>query len=153
MSAIISRLALPIRRPPCSSPRPIEAASIPSGISSDIPGFSKPMPMRGSTRSASRSAGRGPIIEAACWAHARRKFFELTDIASKARGKISALISPIAFEAVQKIDAVFMLERASNGLSPQERPAARRNDVASLARSDTTTRLYHWQHRGATALT
>jgi transposase len=74
----------------------------------------------------------GPIIEAACWAHARRKFFELADIASKARGKTSAVISPIAFEAVQKIDAVFMLERAINGLSPQERLAARRTDIAPL---------------------
>jgi len=74
----------------------------------------------------------GPIIEAACWAHARRKFFELADIASKARGKTSAVISPIAFEAVQKIDAVFMLERAINGLSPAERLAARRNDIAPL---------------------
>src|SRR6202047_4160799 len=74
----------------------------------------------------------GPIIEAACWAHARRKFFELADIASKARGKTSAVISPIAFEAVQKIDAVFTLEREINGLSPAQRVAARRNDVAPL---------------------
>lgn len=76
--------------------------------------------------------GRRPglIIEAAYSAHARRKFFELADIASKARGKTSAVISPIAFEAVQKIDAVFMLERAINGLSPQERLAARRADIA-----------------------
>ena len=73
----------------------------------------------------------GPIIEAACWAHARRKFFELADIASKARGK-TAVISPIAFEAVQKIDAVFMLERSINGLSPQERVAARRIDITPL---------------------
>jgi transposase len=73
-----------------------------------------------------------PITEAACWAHARRKFFELADIVSKARGKTSAVISPIAFEAVQKIDAVFMLERSINGLSPQERVAARRTDIALL---------------------
>ena len=75
----------------------------------------------------------GPIREAACWAHARRKFFELADIASKARGKTSPVISPIAFEAVQKIDAVFTLEREINGLSPAERVAARRNNVAPLA--------------------
>jgi hypothetical protein len=74
----------------------------------------------------------GPITEAACWAHARRKFFELADIASKARGKTSLVISPIAFEAVQKIDAVFTLEREINGLSPAERVAARRNDIAPL---------------------
>jgi hypothetical protein len=34
------------------------------------------------------------------------------------------VISLIAFEAVQKIDAVFMLEREINGLSPQERLTA-----------------------------
>ena len=34
-------------------------------------------------------AGRkgGPITEAACWAHARRKFFVLADVTAKARGK------------------------------------------------------------------
>src|SRR5215831_2387631 len=42
----------------------------------------------------------GPITEAGCWAHARRKLFELADIASNARkGKLTT-ISPIAFEAV-----------------------------------------------------
>ncbi len=42
----------------------------------------------------------GPIIEAACWAHARRKFFVLADIAAKARGKKPIIVSPLAFEAV-----------------------------------------------------
>jgi transposase len=74
----------------------------------------------------------GPIIEAACWAHARRKFFELADIASTARGKSKPKISPIAFEAVQKIDAIFMLERSINGLTPRERLTARRSDIAPL---------------------
>jgi transposase len=74
----------------------------------------------------------GPITEAPCWAHARRKLFELADIASKARGKTSAVISPIAFAAVQKFDAVFAAERSINGLSPAERLAARRIDVALL---------------------
>jgi transposase len=74
----------------------------------------------------------GPIIEAACWAHARRKFFELADIASTARGKTKPVISPIAFEAVQKIDAIFMLERSINGSPPQKRLATRRSDIAPL---------------------
>jgi transposase len=74
----------------------------------------------------------GPIIEAACWAHARRKFFELADIASTARGKSKPAISPIAFEAVQKIDALFTLERSINGSPPQERLAARSRDIAPL---------------------
>jgi transposase len=74
----------------------------------------------------------GPIIEAGCWSHARRKFFELADIASTARGKTKPVISPIAFEAVQKIDAIFMLERSINGLTPRERLTARRSDIAPL---------------------
>ena len=74
----------------------------------------------------------GPITEAACWAHARRKFFELADIASKARNNNSAAISPIAFAAVQKFDAIFALERGINGQSPDQRLAVRRRDVAPL---------------------
>jgi transposase len=74
----------------------------------------------------------GPITEAGCWAHARRKLFELADIASKARNGKSATISPIAFEAVQKFDAIFMLERSINGLSSEARMAARRKDIAPL---------------------
>ena len=70
----------------------------------------------------------GPITEAGCWAHARRKLFELADIASKARKGKPATISPIAFEAVQKFDAIFALERSINGCSPEARVAARRND-------------------------
>ena len=53
----------------------------------------------------------GPIIEAACWAHGRRKFFDLARL-NKA---------PIAVEAVARIDALFAIERAINGLSPEVR--------------------------------
>ena len=46
----------------------------------------------------------------------RRKFFELADIAASARhGKDAPPISPLALEAVRRIDAVFDLERAING--------------------------------------
>ena len=41
--------------------------------------------MPGSISSTSRAESRGPITEAGCWAHARRKLFELADIAAKAR--------------------------------------------------------------------
>jgi len=84
----------------------------------------------------------GPITEAPCWAHARRKFFELADVASKARSKAATLISPIAFAAVQKFDAVFAAERAINGLSPAERLAARQRDVAPLVDD-----LVEWMQR------
>jgi transposase len=84
----------------------------------------------------------GPIIEAACWAHARRKFFELADITAKARNKTSAVISPIAFEAVQRIDAIFMVERSINGSSPAERLAVRHVNSAPLVQD-----LIDWMKR------
>jgi transposase len=72
----------------------------------------------------------GPIQEAACWVHARRKFFVLADLAANARrkahGKTSAVISPIAFEAVHRIDALFDTEREINGKSADRRRAVRR---------------------------
>src|SRR5437762_14242090 len=40
----------------------------------------------------------GPITEAGCWAHARRKLFELADVASNARKEKSTTISPIRSE-------------------------------------------------------
>jgi hypothetical protein len=74
----------------------------------------------------------GPITEAACWAHGRRKFFELADVASKARNKSTAALSPLAMAAVQKIDVIFAAERAINGRPSHERLAARQSDVAPL---------------------
>ena len=51
----------------------------------------------------------GPILEAACWVHARRPFFVMADLAEnarrKAQGKKPAVISPLALEAVRRIDA------------------------------------------------
>jgi transposase len=84
----------------------------------------------------------GPITEAGCWAHARRKLFELADIASQARKEKPATISPIAFEAVRKMDAIFALERSINGLSPAARAAARRKDIAPLVHE-----LIDWMKR------
>ena len=70
-----------------------------------------------------------PVLEAACWAHARRKFFVLADISASARrkahGKAPAVISPMALEAVQRIDALFEIERAINGQSADQRQAVR----------------------------
>ena len=80
-------------------------------------------------------AGRkpGPIVEALCWSHARRKFFELADIAANLRrGKQAAPISPIALEAVKRIDAIFDVEREINGLPAEKRLAARQERSAAL---------------------
>src|SRR5262247_1302147 len=64
----------------------------------------------------------GPIVEAACWAHARRKFFDLAQI-NKA---------PIAIEAVERIDVLFAIEREINGMTPQERVRVRNERSRSL---------------------
>lgn len=78
----------------------------------------------------------GPVLEAGCFAHARRKFFELADVVSsarkKSRGQRAAMIYPIALEAVQRLDALFDIERSINGKSPAERLAVRQELSAPL---------------------
>jgi len=58
----------------------------------------------------------GPLIEAACWVHARRPFFVMADVAAdarrKAQGQTTSAISPLALEAVCRIDALFDIERS-----------------------------------------
>jgi len=57
----------------------------------------------------------GPILEAACWAHGRRKFFELAELQK----------APLAVEAVRRIDELFAIEREINGRPPDQRRAVR----------------------------
>jgi transposase len=67
----------------------------------------------------------GPIIEAACWAHGRRKLFVLADVAK----------APLAIESVRRIDAIFDVEREINGLTAEQRLAIRQVRVAPLVAS------------------
>jgi transposase len=79
------------------------------------------------------SRAQGPITPALCWAHARRQFFELADIAANARrGKNAGAISPIALAAVKRIDALFDIERGINGQSAEERLRVRKEQTAAL---------------------
>jgi transposase len=79
------------------------------------------------------SRAPGPVTAALCWAHARRQFFELADIAAQARrGNNAAAISPIALEAVRRIDALFDIERGINGQSAKERLRMRQEQSAPL---------------------
>jgi transposase len=64
-----------------------------------------------------------------CWAHARRKFFDLARL-NKA---------PIAIEAVERIDALFAIEREINGKSPSERRRVRNEHSRPLV-----TELEKW---------
>jgi transposase len=71
------------------------------------------------------------VLEAACWAHARRKFFVLAEIGLNARRKL-AVVAPLAVEAVKRIDAIFDQERMINGAAAGDRLALRRATIAPL---------------------
>ena len=70
------------------------------------------------------AAGRqpGPALEAACWAHGRRKFFELAQLQK----------APLAIEAVRRIDALFAIEREINGQPADHRRTVRQQRSRSL---------------------
>jgi transposase len=70
----------------------------------------------------------GAVTEALCWAHARRKFFELADLARAGK----APQAPLAVEAVRQIDAIFAHERTINGRTAADRLAFRREHAAPL---------------------
>lgn len=70
----------------------------------------------------------GAVTEALCWAHARRGFFELADLARGRKGPPS----PLALEAVRQIDAIFAQERLINGHAATARLAYRRVHIAPL---------------------
>ena len=62
------------------------------------------------------------MIEAACWAHGRRKLFDIAKLTK----------APIASEAVRRIDEIFAVERTINGRSAAERVAARQQQSKPL---------------------
>lgn len=92
-----------------------------------------------------RTAGR--ISEAACWAHARRKFYEIAELQK----------APIAIEAVRRIDELFAIEREINGRPPDERVAVRQARSRQLAEGlktwlDGERRKLSSKHRLAKAI-
>jgi transposase len=70
-----------------------------------------------------------PLIEAACWAHARRKYFEIYD----------STASPIAFEALERIGKLYEIEDEIRGKLPDERKAVRQERAEPLLKE-----LYDW---------
>jgi transposase len=57
----------------------------------------------------------GRVVPAACWAHVRRKFYEIAQ----------AQTSPLAHEALQRFGALYAIEAQIRGLPPDVRRAAR----------------------------
>jgi transposase len=64
----------------------------------------------------------GEIVEAACWAHARRKFYDLYVVDR----------SPIATEALQRIGALYAVERDIRGSLPALRARVRQERAGPL---------------------
>jgi transposase len=77
------------------------------------------------------------IQEAACWAHVRRKFYEIQ----------VTLTSPIAAEALDRIGRLYGIEAEIRGRQPDERRAARQ----ARAGPELET-LNAWLHRTVTTL-
>lgn len=71
----------------------------------------------------------GRIQEAACWAHVRRKFYDLQ----------VATASPVAAEAVERIGALYAIEKENRGKPPDERCAMRQARARPLI-----DQLHNW---------
>ena len=65
----------------------------------------------------------GKIIEAACWAHARRKYYDVY-VADR---------SPIASQALQHIGELYAIEREIRGRSPAQRRETRQRKSAPVS--------------------
>lgn len=68
---------------------------------------------------------RGRIFEAACWAHARRAFYELHE----------ATRSPIAAQVLEQIAALYAIEAEIRGKPPDERARSRQARAGPLLES------------------
>jgi transposase len=64
----------------------------------------------------------GKIFEAACWAHVRRKFFDIH----------AATASPIGLEALNRIGALYGIEQEIRGKPPDDRQAQRQARAGPL---------------------
>ena len=67
----------------------------------------------------------GQIVEAACWAHARRKFYDIYMVDR----------SPIATEALQRIGALYAIERDIRGTLPAQRARVRQERAGPLLKA------------------
>jgi transposase len=76
-----------------------------------------------------RLTARGDIVLAACWAHARRKFFDVHEATS----------SPIAAEALRRIAEVYAIETSIRG-----RPAEMRRQVRNTRSRPLLDAMKRW---------
>jgi transposase len=84
--------------------------------------------------------------------HARRKFFVLADVEGSARraarGTAPAVLSPICLDAVQRIDALFDIERDINGQGTEAR-----QEIWQARSAPLVADLHQWLGEQRTRLT
>jgi transposase len=128
----------PPRRPPSSGSRGIARASIQGATSNAGAASCRRTPYAGFGALYAPDRSPGAVTEALCWAHGRRKFFELADLAARRPKpgipKDVKAISPLALEAVRRIDVLFELERRLNGADAATRLALRQEEATPLVR-------------------
>jgi transposase len=136
MCATITRSADRLPRRRCSITRAIGPASTPKAHLADYAAIFQADAFGGYNKLYEADRKPGPILEAACWVHARRPFFTMADLAAnarrKAQSKTPSVISPLALEAIRRIDALFEIERSINGQSAERRRAVRQEVSAPL---------------------
>ena len=78
--------------------------------------------------------GDGRVVEAACWAHARRKFFDVH----------ATTKSPLAREAMDRIGALYKIEDAIGGRPPERRLRVRAERACSATAKLAGARHVGW---------
>ena len=116
--AMIGRRPVAIRRRCGIATRRIARASIRTRTCAASAASCRPTP----TAASRRCTTTGEIVEAACWAHARRKFYDLYVVER----------SPIAAEAMQRIGALYAIERDIRGHLPAQRVRVRQERAGPL---------------------
>ena len=112
------RMARIGRRLPCSSTRPTARASIRKTTWRASGAFCTPT----ATPASTTSSRDREVTEAACWAHVRRKFFDVH----------AASGAPLAEEALNRIGALYGVEEHNPRQPPDERRRCREEDALPL---------------------
>jgi transposase len=82
----------------------------------------------------------GRIVEAACWAHCRRKFYEIHERQERASGTL-------AHQALQRIGALYAIEQEVRGHSAEQRRLHRQTNAKPLL-----LQLQHWLNESLSQL-
>src|ERR1700730_10461991 len=112
----------------CITPRVIAGTSIPPGIFSPSPVSYRQMPIAGTMSSTIR-----PVLKEPSRRHCAGPMQPGSSSNWRTRrGRNAPAISPVALEAVKRIDALFDIERNINGLSAEERLRVRQERSAPI---------------------